>query len=84
MVNIALVNAGALCFPRAHIRDFLLDSGRSLRFKNPVKYSTNSRINHETVHSLLRTAHAICILCNRVNVLAGDYNFRKWVSPLRA
>ena len=47
MVNANVVNARVACSNRADFCVFLLDSGRFMLFKNPVKYSPIFEINQE-------------------------------------
>jgi hypothetical protein len=46
MINVRMVNAGTSCSIRADFCVFFPVSGRFPRFKNPVKYASNFRINH--------------------------------------
>jgi hypothetical protein len=45
MVNARMVNGRAACSPHAAFCEFFLVSGRFPRFKNPVKYTRNLRVN---------------------------------------
>ena len=71
MVNAIVVNAGSPCFSRAVFCVFFLVSGRFLRFKNPVKYNSNSRINLETVHFPRGRAVARLLITQRFQWLMG-------------
>jgi hypothetical protein len=46
MVNEQMVNAETSCLIHADFCVFFPVSGRFLRFKNPVKYTSNFRINY--------------------------------------
>ncbi len=48
MVNAGIVNGRASQFFQPHFREFFRASGRFSRLKDPVKYTHNFPVNHET------------------------------------
>ena len=71
MVNRAMVNAKPPCTIHADFCENLLDSGRILRFKKPVKYVQRFDFNHKTVHPAAPGAATRRIFSRIINTIAG-------------